>query len=284
MAKTIPHIHYDSIAECKADLGAPWQRSDNERRANGYINNNHGGTAWYGVGSVDTFHRTLEQGHSEGVKAIDDMLLKVKAKLPKAVGLGRKLVRGDQGDELDIHAVNRGDISRAWTSRKRMVKRGKSAVRIVCDIAGNCDVDASTLQWRGVAAMCVAEIMSKAGYKTEIAAGMAASGVARGLPEVLTTVTVKAMGTQPDKGLLAAVLCLAGFFRTWGFAAFLRHADNAGQEASGGLGHSIRLDTQLPPDARVTQIIVSHDVRNLETATKWIVATVGMLQSVKGAK
>jgi len=284
MARTIPHIHYDSIAECKADLAMPWTLPENGKRANGYANDNHGGKAWYGVGSVDTFHRTLEKGHAEGVTAIDTMLGKIKAQLPKAVGIGRKLIKGDQGDEIDIHAVNRGDISRAWSSRKRLIKRGKSAVRIVCDIAGNCNVDASTLQWRGVAAMCVAEIMTGAGYKTEIVAGMSTSGAAQGVSEVLTTVTVKSMGTQPDKGLLAAVLCLAGFFRTWGFVAIIRHADNAGKHASSGLGHSSRLDTQLPPDARFTQIIVSHDVRNLDTATKWIIATVKMLQSVKGVK
>ena len=284
MARTIPHIHYASIADCKADLAMPWQLSANESRAKGYVADNHGGKDWYGVDGVQAMHNALEQGHAKGVAAIDTMLGKIKAQLPKAVGLGRKLMRGDQGDEIDIHAVNRGDISRAWTSRKRLIKRGKSAVRIVCDIAGNCNVDANTLQWRGVAAMCVAEIMSGAGYKTEIVAGMSTSGAASGLPEVLTTVTVKAMGTQPDKGLLAAVLCLAGFFRTWGFAAIIRHADNAGKHASGGLGHTSRLDTQLPPDARFTQIIVSHDVRNLTTATAWIVATVGMLQSVKGAK
>ena len=284
MARTIPHIHYASIADCRADLTAPWALEGNGNRARGYITDNHGGMDWYGVHSVSAMMQALEQGHAEGVKAIDTMLGKIKAQLPKAVGLGRKLVRGDQGDEIDIHAVNRGDISRAWSSRKRMIKRGKSAVRVVCDIAGNCNVDASTLQWRGVAAMCVAEIMSGAGYKTEIVAGAATSGTASGLPDVLTTVTVKAMGTQPDKGLLAAVLCLAGFFRTWGFVSILRHADNAGKEASSGLGHTSRLDTQLPPDARFTQIIVSHDVRNLTTATAWIIATVGMLQSVKGAK
>ena len=284
MAKPIPHINYGSIADCKADLTAPWVLSANGNRARGYIADNHGGKDWYGVHSVSAMMQALDQGHAEGVKSIDDMLTKIKAKLPKAVGLGRKLVRGDQGDEIDIHAVNRGDISRAWSSRKRMIKRGKSAVRIVCDIAGNCNVDATTLQWRGVAALCVAEIMTGAGYKTEIVAGAATSDAASGLPDVLTTVTVKAMGTQPDKGLLAAVLCLAGFFRTWGFVAIIRHADNAGKEVSGGLGHTSRLDTQLPPDARFTQIIVSHDVRNLTTATAWIIATVGMLQSVKGAK
>ena len=284
MARAIPHISYSSVADCKADLTAPWTLSSNQSRAADYIEDNHGGMSWYGVSNIKALHRALDQGHDGGVKAIDTMLDKIKAKLPKAVGLGRKLIRGDQGDEIDIHAVNRGDISRAWTSRKRQIKRGKSAVRIVCDIAGNCNVDASTLQWRGVAAMCVAEIMTGAGYKTEIVAGMSTAGAAAGLPEVLTTVTVKTMGTQPDKGLLAAVLCLAGFFRTWGFVAILRHADNAGKDASSGLGHTSRLDTQLPPDARFTQIIVSHDVRNLETATAWIIATVGMLQSVRGAK
>jgi len=284
MARTIPHIHYASIAECKADLTAPWALPENGNRAAGYINDNHGGKDWYGVSSVSAMAKALEQGHAEGVTAIDDMLGKIAAKLPKAVGIGRRLVRGDQGDELDIHAVNRGDISRAWSSRRRLIKRGKSAVRIVCDIAGNSSVDASTLQWRGVAALCVAEIMTGAGYKTEIVAGMSTSGTASGLPEVLTTITVKSMGTQPDKGLLAAALCLAGFFRTWGFVAIIRHADNAGKHVTSGLGHSSRLDTQLPPDARFTQIVVSHDVRNLETATAWIVSTVKMLQSVKGAK
>jgi len=284
MAKPIPHLHYDSIADCKADLAMPWTLPENKARAAGYIEGNHGGTDWYGVSSVQAMHNALEKGHAAGVRAIDDMLTKIAAKLPKAIGIGRRLVRGDQGDELDIHAVNRGDISRAWTSRKRQIKRGKSAVRIVCDVAGNCNVDASTLQWRGVAAMCVAEIMTNAGYKTEIVAGMSTSGAAAGLPEVLTTITVKSMGTQPDKGLLAAVLCLAGFFRTWGFVAICRHADNTGKHVSSGLGHTSRLDTQLPPDARFTQIIVSHDVRDLNSATAWIIATVKMLQSVKGVK
>jgi hypothetical protein len=278
------HIHYSSIAACKADLTQPWKISSNKERAENYITKNHGDFGWYGVPSLDDFHNALANGHAEGLKAIENMLEQVNAKLPRAVGIGRKIVRGDQGDELDIDAVNRGDVSRAWTSRRRLIKRGRSAVRIVCDIAGNSTVSAESLRWRGVAAMTLAEIMTKAGYKTEIVAGFFVMKCAKNVHEVITTITVKAIGTHPDKGLLSTALCLSGFFRTWGFVSIIRHADNAGKQISDGLGRSGKLANVLPPDERFSQIVVDHDVKDMQSCIEWIVSAVTMLQSVKGTK
>jgi len=280
--------HYDSISDLRAMLDRPWLIERNRASMTDHTHlNRETKRSWFGIeGGYAAVAKALQKGFPEGERLIETMHQDLKAKLPKAVGLGRKLIKSDQGDELDIHAVNRGDISRAWSSRRRLIKRGKTSLRIVVDIGGNCGVNADSLRWRGVAGMCLAEIMTAASYKTEIVAGFAVRGhdEEKRSDTGVVTVTVKASGTAADKGLLAASLCLSGFFRTFGFAAVCRLADDQGHNVESCLGHSLQLETLIKADARSTQLCIPHSIRDAATAAAWVTATVKMLQGMTAVK
>ena len=283
----ITHLHYESISDLRAMPDMPWQIPANKAEAQNHLTSTGNRVSWHGMaGGAAACAKALIKGYPEGEKRIETMRDEVMAQLPKAVGIGRKLFKGDQGDSLDIHAVNRGDLSRAWTSRKRLIKVGKTTLRIACDIGGNCGVDAERMAWRGVACIALSEIMQKAGYTCEIVAAFGVSGhILPNCGERMTvSIVVKSKGVSADRGMLAASLCLSGFFRTLGFAAVCRAADEAGKEVSGGLGHYLQVEGILPYPPAMTQIIVPSTIGTEAEAREWVKATIKMLQSLKGAQ
>jgi hypothetical protein len=283
----IKHIEYDSIADLRAMIDQPWRLTSNQSEVREHILSTGSRPTWHGMaGGAPACIKALTEGYPDGEARIDKMREEVMARLPKAVGIGRKLVRGDQGDSLDIHAVNRGDLSRAWTSRKRLIKVGKTTLRLCCDIGGNCGVNAERMAWRGVATIALSEIMQKAGYTCEIVAAFGVKGHIERRRESNATVSVvvKSKGVSADRGLIAASLCLSGFFRNLGFDAICRAADDEGKEVAGGLGHSIQVEGVLPYPVNMTQIIVPSTIGTEDEAREWVKSTITMLQSLKGAQ
>ena len=275
---------YNSIAELRGMVDLPWTRERNASRAKGYLTGAIDRVDWHGIrGGANACAAALVKGYPEGEAKIDRLHDGLAAHLPRAIGIGRTLRRGDNGDMLDIHAVNRGDIGRAWLKRQRELKRGKSALQLCVDVGGNSDKSADQLTWRGVAGICLSEIMSKAGYSVELVACFAIDGPCdRNQDNAVISVVVKPAGIVADRGLLAASLCLTGFFRTLGFAAICRAADSVDKEVNDGLGHHLNADGMLPVNPRMTQVIVPSSIYNEATAREWIKQTILLLQAGSG--
>lgn len=279
--------HYDSIAEMEADcIDRPMTRSSNRQHAS-YLEFRTEGHSWYGVGSLREVKRCLKEGYMEGAKAVDQLYDSIAPRLPRAIDFRRQLVRSDQGDSLDIHAVNRGAIDKAWTTAKRRARLGTGLIRIAVDICANADVSASTLQWRGIAALALARAMTKAGYSVEIVAGLCTVGVmlnarrnddTKAQTHVVVTVTVKPRYAAVDTATLAASVCLPGFFRHIGFLGLIRHSDDSAADASGSLGCAVRLETVLPVPEKIAQVIVPETVDDSSSAEKWVRDSVALLQ------
>ena len=278
--------HYDSVAELEADcIDRPMGRATNgavfhRAVASGSSAQWSGPQRWYGVDSLDTVKRCIREGYPEGAAKVDALYDAVAPRLPRAVDFRRHLVRSDQGDSLDIHAVNRGALDKAWTTAKRKARLGTGLIRIVADIAGNCNVSAEALQWRGIAALALSRAMTKAGYSVEIVAGQAGHNMFVRHPNLygVSTVTVKPRYAAVDTATLAATLCLPGFFRYAGFAAIIRQADDLGYDADNGLGHCAQLESVLPVPEKISQVIVPESVSTKEAAEKWVAEAVTMLQ------
>lgn len=286
MATTINR--YESVSAIRAMIGQPCKIPRHVDMIEGYCKGDHNrnGGNWYGMqGGADAVMSAMLRGFPEGETKVEKLMRSLDGKLPRAVGIGRKLVRGAQGDELDIHAVNRGDISRAWSSRQRQIKKGKTALKIVADIGGNRSSSADSLQWRGIAAIALSEIMTKAGYGTELVAAWAVRGHwdnSRSRPVAGIECVVKARGVSADRGLLAATLALTGFFRTVGFAAIIRSADNEGKLCDSTLGCHVDVEQVIPAVPYVVNLFVPASINCESDAVNWIKSTVSMLQSVKG--
>jgi len=275
----IIRLDYASVSGAMSDTDKPLRSKHNtELRANHLTSNRD--NDWLGInGGAAAVLAAIRDGYPEGEARIHGFYDQIVAKLPRAQGYLRTKKRGDFGDELDIHSVNRGSVDKAWTTSTRQVKRGSGIIRLVIDIGANSSYDADSLQLRGVAGLALTKVMIKAGYSVEIVAAFAGRNfIDRNPATYCMTVIVKPRHVQADYGLLAATVGLPGFFRTIGFAGVIRVADNMREHASDTLGFIINVDNVLTVPDKVTQIIVPSDIVNEQSAIKWVKSTITLLQ------
>ncbi len=255
--------HYDSIEEfCNVEP------SENNRDI--YYDNiqNHDNRPellpqWLGVGSYDAVRRIVREGWPQGVARLDALT----AEVPPVVGLRRRPVRGDHGDELDIHAINTGNADRAWTRRQRRVTvGGRANVCIHVHISAAATVKSEALFWRGAAAVKLSDALTEAGYDVEIVGQLAGVGMNANGPKLglCDTFTIKSSGMPLDKNSVASVVCLAGFMRTFGFAHYTRIP----MAVRGSYGWPTH---HLPDDLRERQMVTGlENACNAQTASAFI--------------
>jgi hypothetical protein len=276
----IIHNSYPSVTALRASAQVQgWKKEGNKWYAHKYLTQDRG--QWLGIdGGAPAALAALVDGYPHGEQMVREFHDNIAASLPRAVGVQRRRLRGAMGDELDIHAVNRGNVDRAWSTSSRALRRGSSILRLVVDICANGDTSASSMQWRGVAGLALSEVMSKAGYSVEIVAAFAVSGylASNRQGNMTCAVVVKPRGVQADLGLLAATVALPAFFRTLGFCAIVRCADDQGKIVSAGLGHYLDVAGVLPVPDKVTQLMVPQSITSRESAVQWVRESVALLQ------
>lgn len=283
----IRHQHFASLAEFIAFGERDCKRSENVRQKTALESASTWTTPqqWYGVASLDAVKAALNEGWQEGADAIEEMYVKMAAALPRAIDVRRHRVRSDQGEELDIHAVYRGDLSRAWSHTTRALRHGTSLVRIVVDVCDNSGVRAEQLRWRGVGALALSRILQRAGYSVEIVAALAGQNAAvdkRG-DKAMQSVVVKPRHVVQDSRLLAATVSLPGFFRYYGFKAIIQAADDDGYITDSGLGSALRVDSTVEADPRVLQTVTPAMSRAADVE-EWIKTTVRLFQQANISK
>ena len=279
--KELALVHYDSIAEMVAEIDKPYASERNGKIAAEFKERND--YRWHGIeGGLAAVKRAIVEGFPEGERTVSEFRDKLHDKLPRALGHARAKVRRDMGDELDYHAMLKGNNDRAWTASARQIRRGSGVLRIVVDIGANAHTSASALRWRGVAGAALCETMRKAGYSLEIVAGYGVKDVGVGDTMSLgVSVVIKPRNSPIDNGLLAATICLPGFFRTVGFSAIVRAVDNADKECDSDLGRYLDISGILPVPDKVAQIFVPKNVASEEDALKWVKDTVTLLQGAR---
>jgi len=277
------HAHYPTVYAARHDAErGEWAIESNQTKARENITSTQEHFIGAPGGAVGVIDRIVN-GYPEGVRMVEEFVTPLRASLPRAVGIGRRLVRGDTGDHLDIHAVNRGAVDKAWTQSKRLIRPGRSSITLAVDICANCNTSSDELAWRGIAALAVEEIMSKAGYNVEIIAGIAINAYVTGsnkIPVVITT-TIKPRQGFTDLSLLSSVVCSSGYFRTIGFASIVRAVDNTKGKSDSGIGTAVALSQYLPANEKVSQVVVPNIVDSKTTAKKWAKQTIQLLQGAK---
>lgn len=279
--KTPVHVHYPTVYAARHDAErGEWSIPSNQEKAQSHITSTQEHFVGAPGGAVGVMDRIVN-GYPEGVRMVEEFVTPLRASLPRAVGIGRRLIRGDTGDHLDIHAVNRGAVDKAWAQSKRLIRPGRSSITLAVDICANAGTSSDKLAWRGIAALAVAEIMGKAGYNVEIIAGIAANAHGNKTIPVVITTTIKPRQGFTDVSLLSAVVCSSGYFRTIGFASIIRAVDNAGITSESGVGDAVALSQYLPANDKVSQIVVPNIVDSKTTATEWAKQTIQLLQGAK---
>lgn len=277
----IIHNSYPSVSSLRAAAQIQgWKNEVNSRYASKFLTQDR--DKWLGIeGGAPAALAALVDGYPRGEQMVREFHDKIAASIPRAVGVQRRRIRGAMGDELDIHAVNRGNVDRAWSTASRVLRRSSSILRLVVDICANHDTSASSMQWRGVAGLALSEVMSKAGYSVEIVAAFAVNrylAPSRQDNKMTCTVVVKPRGVQADLGLLAATVALPAFFRTLGFCAIVRCADDQGKIVSERLGHYLDVSGVLPVPDKVTQLMVPQSITSHDSAVQWVRESVTLLQ------
>jgi len=273
-------MHYPTVFALRSESERPMVRQCNEARRVKYLTSTN--DAWLGIaGGAAAAIRALTDGYPQGERAVREFHDKIKADLPRAEGHHRAKRRGNFGDELDIHTVNRGACDRAWTSSTRAIRKGTGILQLVVDIGANGSTSPDELRWRGIAGLSLSEVMSRAGYSVEMVAAFAVQNICDFKNRrMMFSCIVKPRGSQPDYGLLAATVALPAFFRVLGFSSIIRAADQQCVNVGDGLGNYLDVSGVLPVADKVSQLFVPQSVVNERTATEWVKQTVALLQGV----
>lgn len=235
------------------------------------------GMDWFGYADRDLAVAALTGGDLERAETIQRFAESLAVKLPRAQNHKRVRIRSDQGGELDIHAVYRGDLARAWTKTTREVRRGTGIVRLVVDICANCQCYHDSLKWRGIAGLALCEIIGTAGYSIELVAAFGVNDMAPNT-DMCVSVAIKPRNVMLNLPRLAAAIGTPALFRTLGFQAIVQAADEVGQRVNGGLGHYRDVSEVLPVPQTVTQIMVPGNVVDEDSAINWVKQALTLLQ------
>lgn len=217
-------MHFDSVQEY---CTVPYALPVNERQSRQFTQRADGGfirqalkAGWYGPDSPspETTVKRVLGGWKEGAEEVRKRMERVEVTPP--VSIKRRVVRADQGDELDIHAVLRGQLDTAWQSRRRRQAFGPRIVRIVAQTNLLAQTSSEELFWRGAAVVKLADVLTEAGYAVEIVGAHAATTVDMDRANWLLTFVLKHAQSPLDIESLAGVVCNAGFHRTFGFRAY----------------------------------------------------------------
>lgn len=175
--------------------------------------------------------------------------------LPPKMDTRRRRVRGDQGDELDIHAVWRGQSDTAWS---RMGKRSVTAppmVSIVVNTICSGGDEASVISYRGAVGIVLAQLLERFGYRVRIVFGMGGKIVGK-REQFSVRATIKDYGRPVDRETISCATHPA-LFRVMGHRWMWSHA-NQKAEIGGALVQEANQEAN--------EIYISHDVRNERTA------------------
>jgi hypothetical protein len=189
---------------------------------------------WFGAESQYQYEDRLKHGWGEGV----DKLREIATKEIQPTSLRKRRFRADQGDELDIHAVYRGDLSKAWTKTKRQKRTGGiRSVALVCNLSCSANEDASKLFYRGASVLKLAEALTEAGYSVAIYGGAGSDHIGKDNSGVSFAqfVEIKAEDQPLDCSALASLIAMPAYKRVQLHGALIQESDLRGMTCREGL-------------------------------------------------
>ena len=265
-------IMWDSVAEPRQyaeKIKDESRRNTAKRYASGeHAQSNGEVNRLLGAPTVSEFFNRLDKGWQDGA----ERLMKLAVREFSTLSVRRRRVRGDQGDELDMQAVWRGDVSRAWTRTRRQSRPAMRQVNIVCNLGASWSTSSETLFWRGASALRLAAALSEAGYNVGIYGGEGGDNTGSSVNNLTVAqfVEIKAPDMPLDVSALAAITCMSGFFRTSLFAGIVIGADLAGDTASSSLGQPNHDLAPLAAQVGLTGCIFQPEVNSQQSAEQWI--------------
>lgn len=274
-------ILWDSVSELERlnDVSTKWNIDHNGNRTTHYWDRDDKGRHWLGVDNVPQLRKTLAEGWPDGVAKLEQIALR---DLASPASVRRRRIRGDQGDEVDMQAVWRGDLSRAWTRTRRQSRTGVRSITLVIDLCASWNVTADELFWRGASALRLASELLVSGYNVAIyGASGSASIDETNKVDCTQLIEIKGEDSPFDIDRLAALTALPGFFRTHLFGGICFAADHANKRVDEGMGRPrnelIAEGIKLLPVPQ--NAFIQKDVLTKESAEQWIESVIQQIES-----
>ena len=156
----------------------------------------------------------LGNGWPEGAERLRALAGKLSTQLPQAKSIRRKVTWAEDGDEICRDRLQAGQIEQCWRTMRRSPFVAPQTVANETTWGGHYQQTAEELFWQGAAAAVVTDILEEAGYRVELYANRVSEE--RGQRHC-TRLKVKEADMPMRLDGVAAVLCHAGIFRTFGF-------------------------------------------------------------------
>ena len=156
----------------------------------------------------------LGNGWPEGAERLRALAGKLSAQLPQAKSIRRKATWADDGDEICKDRLQAGQIEQCWRTMRRSPFVAPQTVAIETPWGGHFRQTAEELFWQGAAAAVLTDILEEAGYRVELYANRVSEERGR---RHCTRLKVKEADMPMRLDGVAAALCHAGIFRTFGF-------------------------------------------------------------------
>ena len=225
--------------------------------------------SWFGAPSVQELQNRLTKGWPDGA----ERLQKIATREINPTSIRRRRTRGDQGDEVDMQAVWRGDLSRAWTRTRRMSRAGTNrTINLMVMLGDSASVSSDKLFWRGASVLKLADALVTSGYNVGIIGGVTAKNCANSKTvEMAQFVEIKSTDQPLDLSALAALTAMPGWFRTLGFAGIVTACDLVEDTQSYGLGQPMNERAgEFASMLGIENVFIQPNINNVHDAEKWI--------------
>jgi hypothetical protein len=192
------------------------------------------GPEWYGgLKKTSDAKKLLTDGWVEGAERI----MKFRSELASLVPAPRSRRRvprwDDDGHTVDVDRALAGRWDAAYRTARRETVLGPQMVELLGTFGGNCSVSAEEMFWNGATALILTDILEEAGYSVRLVSASYTNG---GGGLTTTRIELKDSGEPLRIDALASIVCHAGVYRTFGFAAILHSPFDVGC----GLGSHVK--------------------------------------------
>lgn len=237
-----------SVVECDAqELSLFYDKRDElVHPANvDYVTTEHwatqGGADWLGEDVRQSYpeayedcRKVLQDGWPRGVERVQELVGKLRRKLPEPESARRKPKWGEDGDELDRDKLYSGQLDTAWRTTTRVKLRAPRVVRIAFSWGMSCWASAEELANSAASLLVLADLLEAADYQTEIIlCGAATHDFGMTSANIIH---LKHAGDALNPNNIA-IAGHAGIFRTFGFHMICAHDKPVGY----GLGSPAEL-------------------------------------------
>lgn len=205
-----------------------------------------GGSSRYGVDSkAEALAIIRGNGWADGAKRVADAMGRVgDSQIDAPRSIRRRRQWASDGGDICIDRLRAGDLDRMYQGKAKAQTVAKGRIlRLFATVSGSVHEQPRAMFWAGAAALYLIDTLEGAGYRVEAYAAFASrqTFAKKRLVELLSTTRIKSADEPASPDQLASTLCLAGYFRLYGFHTIL----TAPWKARENLGSPMALTPKL---------------------------------------